>query len=172
MCACKPHLDVKAFHTPVSLWASLTVNPASHTSANWGHDVNAALVGLGGPNDEQRGWEQVQITLISQQPNFLVLVSARSHSSSASWVVWSSEVMLRASEVGMSLTHRFWESQTSLEWVRGLEELQLYLLSAPEQWITLMRAIGCGGPSEKFDAGIKELKSFVLYRIKLRMDGG
>ena len=36
----------------------------------------------------------------------------------------------------------------------------------------VMRAIDHGDQSLKFNTGIKEFKSFVLYRIKLRVDGG
>lgn len=35
-----------------------------------------------------------------------------------------------------------------------------------------MKAIDHGGISKKFGSGIKEFKSFVLYRIKLRVNGG
>lgn len=36
----------------------------------------------------------------------------------------------------------------------------------------MMKAIDHGGISKKCDSGIKEFKSFVLYRIKLRVNGG
>lgn len=78
----------------------------------------------------------MQVTLgdLSAAPNFLILVSGCSHWSSASWVVWSSEVVLRVPEVEVSLTHRLWESQPPPESVRGFAGLQLYLLSAPDEW--------------------------------------
>lgn len=59
----------------------------------------------------------------------------------------------------MSLTHCLWESHGT----------PLYLLSSPEEWNTVvMKAVGHGGISKKSDSVIKEFKSFVLYRIKLK----
>lgn len=50
-------------------------------------------------------------------PSSLTSVPASAHSchSSASWVVWSSEMILRVPEVEVSLTHCLWESQPPLE---------------------------------------------------------
>lgn len=36
----------------------------------------------------------------------------------------------------------------------------------------MMKAVDRGSISKKFGAGVKEFKSFVLYRIKLRVNGG
>lgn len=45
-------------------------------------------------------------------------------------------------------------------------------LSSPEEWnIIVVKAIDHGGLSDKFYSDIKELKNFVLYRIKLRVNG-
>lgn len=57
--------------------------------------------------------------------------------------------------------------------VKGLAELQLYSLSSPEEWNTVvMKAVDHGGMSKKHDSGIKKFKSFGLYRIKVRVNDG